>query len=51
MADEKVLVVDDEVGMLTLLRNYLTREGYEVHTPRAAKPPCSSWKSTTLMWS
>jgi len=32
MADEKVLVVDDEVGMLTLLRNYLTREGYEVHT-------------------
>ena len=31
-ADEKVLVVDDEVGMLTLLRNYLTREGYEVHT-------------------
>src|SRR4029453_1799052 len=32
MADEKVLVVDDEVGMLTLLRNYLTREGYEIHT-------------------
>jgi len=32
MADEKVLAVDDEVGMLTLLRNYLTREGYEVHT-------------------
>src|SRR5262252_1489325 len=32
MADEKVLVVDDEVGMLTLLRNYLTREGYEAHT-------------------
>jgi len=32
MADEHVLVVDDEVGMLTLLRNYLTREGYVVHT-------------------
>jgi len=32
MADEKVLVVDDEVGMLALLRNYLTREGYEIHT-------------------
>jgi DNA-binding NtrC family response regulator len=32
MADEKVLVVDDEVGMVTLLRNYLTREGYEIHT-------------------
>jgi DNA-binding NtrC family response regulator len=25
-------VVDDEVGMVTLLRNYLTREGYEIHT-------------------
>jgi two-component system, NtrC family, response regulator HydG len=32
MADETVLVVDDEVGMVTLLRNYLTREGYETHT-------------------
>src|SRR4029434_999968 len=32
MADETVLVVDDEVGMVTLLRNYLTREGYEIHT-------------------
>ena len=32
MADEKVLVVDDEVGMVTLLRNYLTREGYDIHT-------------------
>jgi DNA-binding NtrC family response regulator len=32
MADETVFVVDDEVGMVTLLRNYLTREGYESHT-------------------
>ncbi len=32
MADEKVLVVDDEVGMVTLLRNYLSREGYAIHT-------------------
>ncbi len=30
MAEEKILVVDDEVGMVTLLRNYLTREGYDV---------------------
>jgi len=37
MADEKDLVVDDEVGMLTLLRNYLTREGYEVHTAPSAE--------------
>jgi DNA-binding NtrC family response regulator len=37
MGDEKVLVVDDEVDMLTLLRNYLTREGYEVHTAPSAE--------------
>ena len=37
MADEKVLVVDDEVEMLTLLRNYLTREGYAVPTAPSAE--------------
>ena len=30
MADEKILVVEDEIGMLTLLRNYLTRAGAHV---------------------
>ncbi len=49
MTDEKVLVVDDEVGMVTLLRNYLTREGYEIHTAPSGKSLCSFWKSTTLM--
>ncbi len=37
MADEKVLVVDDEVEMVMLLRNYLTREGYEVKTAPSAE--------------
>ena len=37
MADEKILVVDDEVGMVTLLRNYLTREGYDVTTAPSAE--------------
>jgi DNA-binding NtrC family response regulator len=37
MTEEKVLVVDDEVEMLTLLRNYLTREGYEVRTAPSAE--------------
>ena len=32
MENATVLVVDDEVEMLTLLRNYLTREGYAVTT-------------------
>jgi len=30
MTEAQVLVVDDEVGMVTLLRNYLTHEGYTV---------------------
>ena len=37
MGNETVLVVDDEVEMLTLLRNYLTREGYEVATAPSAE--------------
>jgi two-component system response regulator PilR (NtrC family)/two-component system response regulator HydG len=35
--DAKVLVVDDEVEMLALLRNYLTREGFEVFTAPSAE--------------
>ena len=27
----RVLVVEDEENLLTLLRNYLEREGFEVH--------------------
>jgi DNA-binding NtrC family response regulator len=37
MTDVKVLVVDDEVEMLTLLRNYLSRQGYEVKTAPSAE--------------
>jgi DNA-binding NtrC family response regulator len=37
MEKETVLVVDDEVEMLTLLRNYLTREGYMVQTAPSAE--------------
>lgn len=37
MAEDKILVVDDELGMLTLLRNYLSREGYEVITAPSAE--------------
>jgi two-component system alkaline phosphatase synthesis response regulator PhoP len=32
MANEKVLVIDDEVKILNLVRSYLTKEGYEVLT-------------------
>jgi DNA-binding NtrC family response regulator len=37
MTEDKILVVDDEVGMVTLLRNYLTREGYDVTTAPSAE--------------
>ncbi|WP_089939208.1 sigma-54-dependent transcriptional regulator [Candidatus Entotheonella palauensis] len=33
----KVLVVDDEIEMTSMLRNYLTREGYEVETTNSAE--------------
>ena len=37
MAEAQILVVDDEVGMVTLLRSYLTREGYAVTTAPSAE--------------
>src|SRR5215831_16707542 len=37
MTEAQILVVDDEVGMVTLLRNYLTREGYTVTTAPSAE--------------
>lgn len=37
MTDVTILVVDDEVGMATLLHNYLAREGYEVLTAPSAE--------------
>jgi two-component system response regulator HydG len=33
----KVLVVDDEIEMTSMLRSYLTREGYEVETTNSAE--------------
>ena len=37
ITEAQILVVDDEVGMVTLLRNYLTREGYAVTTAPSAE--------------
>ena len=37
MAEAQILVVDDEVGMVRLLRNSLTREGYAVTTAPSAE--------------
>ena len=35
--NEHILVVDDEADMASLLRNYLTREGYVVATAPSAE--------------
>ena len=32
MTSTKILVVDDEIGILTFLREWLEQVGYEVHT-------------------
>jgi|SRR6476469_469635 DNA-binding response OmpR family regulator len=32
MAMKRVLIVDDEVDLCMLIKNYLTRKNYEVHT-------------------
>ncbi len=37
MAEDKILVVDDEVGSVTLLRNYRTPEGSEMTTAPCAE--------------
>lgn len=40
----RVLIVDDEATLLDLLRRYLEREGYEVHT-RATAEEALAWFS------
>lgn len=54
MKDARILVVDDEPGVLDLLRSVLEDQGYEVLTtearsrPRASSPvPPSIWRSST----
>jgi two-component system response regulator HydG len=37
LVEAKILVVDDEVEMTSMLRNYLTRQGYEVATASSAE--------------
>jgi two-component system response regulator (stage 0 sporulation protein F) len=37
MAKRKVLIVDDEAGIVQEIKEFLTEEGYEVHTADTAK--------------
>ena len=39
MANEKILVVDDDTNICELLRLYLTKEGYQVTTANDAMTP------------
>jgi len=45
MANEKILVVDDERGMLSLLEKVLTKEGYGVKTAVDAESAMNLIKS------
>ena len=38
MANEKILVVDDDTNICELLRLYLTKEGYQVTTAPSSRP-------------
>ena len=46
MANEKILVVDDDTNICELLRLYLTKEGYQVTT--AKKVWTSSIRSSRI---
>ena len=43
MANEKILVVDDDANICELLRLYLTKEGYQVTVATTAR---KAWKSS-----
>lgn len=48
MAGEKILIVDDERGMLNLLDKVLTKEGYSIHTVTNADDAIEQIKSTAF---
>ena len=50
MANEKILVVDDDKNICELLRLYLVKEGYNVTMPTTARPPWLSSTSCTPIW-
>ena len=51
MANEKILVVDDDKNICELLRLYLAKEGYETsHWPTTARPRWLNLKNCTLTW-
>ena len=43
MANEKILVVDDDTNICELLRLYLTKEGYQVTTANDGE---EAWKNS-----
>ena len=50
MANEKILVVDDDTNICELLRLYLTKEGYQVTTANEAKRALKSSTSSSPTW-
>ena len=50
MANEKILVVDDDTNICELLRLYLTKEGYQSRRPTTAKRALKSSTSSSPIW-
>ena len=47
MANEKILVVDDDANICELLRLYLTKEGYQVTALNFSSPSSPSFATVT----
>ena len=50
MANEKILVVDDDTNICELLRLYLTKEGYQVTTANDGEEGLKSSTSSSPTW-
>ena len=51
MANEKILVVDDDVNICELLRLYLTKEGYQVTIANDGEEVWTSSIRSSRTWS
>ena len=50
MANEKILIVDDDKNICDLLRLYLEKEGYRPFRPTTARPPWPPTPRTSPTW-
>lgn len=46
----RILLVEDDKGIVTNLTEYLAKEGYEVKSASGQKARYSLWKRRSLIW-